>query len=388
MTTVELRGSDVPRTPGIAPAYQARMTAQADAVASGTFSMDQVPGFVPGGLPSSAVTQGADALDTYQQVWGRPCGKNGIGKLREVALTEITEYEKFAWYDLDPAFFPRMADDYHSLDTDRMRDQSLQYETVLEELGVIVHRVRFPEPPVSGYGPSKSNWGAAELFVLRGGSVLPKRGVNPFGSGRGEYMALWAWTRLGVPPMATITGTGVMEIGPSFFLAEDVFVTATGVSHNQEGLDQVLPLVAASAGLEQHELTSLVIDSPGGIYYDPATGTSHHPDLVLGPLDVGKVIAYTPGLDHPTYEYLRSNGYQIIDVDPEEHVRFCPANVMLVEPGVVIMHAEAVKAIDAVRRAGVHVIPVPYSEFLKEAGGLHCSTGQILRDKGPYSTDR
>ena len=60
----------------------------------------------------------------------------------------------------------------------------------------------------------------------------------------------------------------------------------------------------------------------------------------------------------------------------------------IIEPGLVIMHAEATKAIEAVRKAGVEVIPTPYSEFLKEAGGLHCSTGVVWRDKGPYSTDR
>jgi N-dimethylarginine dimethylaminohydrolase len=61
--------------------------------------------------------------------------------------------------------------------------------------------------------------------------------------------------------------------------------------------------------------------------------------------------------------------------------------VLLIEPGLVVMHAEAPKAIAAVRKAGVEVIPIEYSEFLKEGGGLHCSTGLIWRDRGPYSTD-
>jgi N-dimethylarginine dimethylaminohydrolase len=381
-------GSDVPGMPPLPPVYEEEIRRKQEQLRSGAFTLEQMPGYVPGQPPNPDVWHDIDALEIYPKVWGRECGKNGIGRLREVVLTEITEYEKFAYYDLDPAYFPQMADDYHSIDVARMRDQSQQYQAVLEEHGVEVHRIRFPEPHVSAFGPGKSNWGAAELFVLRGGFVLPKRGVNPFGTGRAEYMALWAWTQLGIPPLYTIHGKGVFEAGPCFFLAEDVFVTGRGMAHNQDGIDQMVPVVARSAGLAEDELTTLVIDFPGRRYYDPTVGTSHHPDLVLGPLDARTVIAYTPGLDYPTYQWLRHRGYTIIDVEPEEHIRFCPANVMLIEPGLVVMHAEATGAIAAVRAAGIEVIPTPYSEFLKEAGGLHCSTGQILRDKGPYSTDR
>ena len=66
---------------------------------------------------------------------------------------------------------------------------------------------------------------------------------------------------------------------------------------------------------------------------------------------------------------------------------FTAANVLTLEPGLVVMHAEATESIANVRAAGVEVIEVPYSEFMKEGGGLHCSTGQIWREKGPYSTD-
>jgi N-dimethylarginine dimethylaminohydrolase len=372
----------------MAPIYEAHIAELQNRLRSGDFTLDDMPGYVKGEPPDTAVWHNLDFLEIYPKVWGRECGKNGIGKLREVALTEITEYEKFAYYDLDPHYFPQMGLDYHSIDIGRMQEQSQEYESHLEDAGVVVHRIKFPEPPVSAYGPAKSNWGAAELWVLRGGSVLPKRGVNPFGNGRAEYMALWAWQRLGVPVLHTMTGTSVFEAGPCFFLAEDIFVAGRGVAHNQEGIDQIVPVVARSAGLGRDELTTLIIDFPGGRYYDPSSGVSHHPDLVLGPLDVDKVIAYPPGLDFTTYQWLKTRGYTIVEVEPEEHVQYCPANAMLIEPGLVIMHAEATRAIESVRHAGVEVIPTPYSEFLKEAGGLHCSTGQIWREKGPYSTDR
>ena len=386
--TAEAVESGVPTMPPLPPVYAEQIADMQRRLRAGEFTLEQMPGYVKGKAPSVDVWHRLDHLEVYPRVWGRECGKNGIGRLREVVLTEITEAEKFPYHDMDPEYFPKMADAYDSIDIPKMADQSLAYEQALESQGVVVHRVRFPQPPVSAYGPGKSTWAAAELFVLRGGSVLPKRGVQPLAYGRAEYLALWAWTRLGVPVLFAITGKGIFEIGPCSFLAEDVFISGNGMAFNDEGLAQVKPVVARSAGLDMDDMTFLHIEFPGSCYYDAATGTSHHPDLLLAALDVDKVIAYPPGLDFATLEWLRKRGYQMVEVDHDEHVRFGPANVMLIEPGLVIMHAEAVESIAKVRKAGVEVIEVPYSEFMKEGGGLHCSTGQIWREKGPYSTDR
>lgn len=378
----------VPTMPPLPPVYEEQIADMQRRLRAGEFTLEQMPGYVKGKAPSVDVWHRLDHLEVYPRVWGRECGKNGIGRLREVVLTEITEAEKFPYHDLDPEYFPKMADAYDSIDIPKMADQSLAYEQALESQGVVVHRVRFPQPPVSAYGPGKSTWAAAELFVLRGGSVLPKRGVQPLAYGRAEYLALWAWTRLGVPVLFAVTGKGIFEIGPCSFLAEDVFISGNGMAFNDEGLAQVKPVVARSAGLDIDDMTFLHVEFPGSCYYDAATGTSHHPDLLLAALDVDKVIAYPPGLDFATLEWLRTRGYTMVEVDHDEHVRFGPANVMLIEPGLVIMHAEATESIAKVRKAGVEVIEVPYSEFMKEGGGLHCSTGQIWREKGPYSTDR
>ena len=386
--TAEAVESGVPTMPPLPPVYEEQIADMQRRLRAGEFTLEQMPGYVKGKAPSVDVWHRLDHLEVYPRVWGRECGKNGIGRLREVVLTEITEAEKFPYHDLDPEYFPKMADAYDSIDIPKMADQSLAYEQALESQGVVVHRVRFPQPPVSAYGPGKSTWAAAELFVLRGGSVLPKRGVQPLAYGRAEYLALWAWTRLGVPVLFAVTGKGIFEIGPCSFLAEDVFISGNGMAFNDEGLAQVKPVVARSAGLDIDDMTFLHVEFPGSCYYDAATGTSHHPDLLLAALDVDKVIAYPPGLDFATLEWLRKRGYQMVEVDHDEHVRFGPANVMLIEPGLVIMHAEATESIAKVRKAGVEVIEVPYSEFMKEGGGLHCSTGQIWREKGPYSTDR
>ena len=47
------------------------------------------------------------------------------------------------------------------------------------------------------------------------------------------------------------------------------------------------------------------------------------------------------------------------------------------------MHEGAERAINAVRKLGVDVIKVPYSEALTAGGGLACATMLIRRDPGP-----
>ena len=86
-----------------------------------------------------------------------------------------------------------------------------------------MHRIDFPQPAVGAFGPMRGTWAGNELLVVRGGSIVEKVAISPFGTGRAEYLALWAFACAGIPVVATITGTGVCEAGPCHWLAEDVF---------------------------------------------------------------------------------------------------------------------------------------------------------------------
>jgi N-dimethylarginine dimethylaminohydrolase len=382
--------ADAKRVTGLAelpPPWQAQIDKTTAAAKNGEFSVADMPGYVAGEPASPKTWHHMEYLEIFPRIYGRQCGANGIGKLTEVALTEITPSEKFEMYDEDPMYFPQTGLDYGELEISKMQEQSAQYEEALADAGVLVHRVTFPNPPVGAFGPLRSTWAANELLVLRGGSVIEKIAINPFGFGRAEYLAYWAYTKLGVPPQLTITGTGVAEAGPCFWLAEDVFVCAHGLAFNDEGLNQLLPAVARSSGLSLDELDILKIECAGGRYFYPEVGTSHHPDMVLAALDVRKVIAYPPGIDFNTWSYLKDHDYEIVEVSRDEQLLYSPTNVTLLEPGRVIMPDGAVEAIAGVRKLGVDVTTVPYSEFLRSGGGLHCSTLRINREPGPYSTD-
>lgn len=353
--------------------------------AAGTFDLGAIPGYVPGEQPDPAVWQNLDYQELYPQIWGRKCGSTGIGKLKEVALTEITEHERNPMLDVDPGFFHKWEAPFETLDIGRMKEQSAEFQEALESAGVSVRRVAFPDPPVSPFGPMTYMWAARELLILNGGSVIPKPGWSPLSVGRAEFLALWAFQELSVPPIKAIVGTGVAEAGPCFYLAEDVFVGALSVAFNRSGLDQLYDTVRETTN---HEVEFLTINCPTRQYFDPQSGASAHPDMVLGPLDVDKVIMYPGGIDYETQEWLADRDYKVVEVDRDEQILYAPANVVLIEPGVVIMAREARKAVAAVREAGVEVIEVSYSEFPKAGGSLHCSTMEIYREPGPFSTDR
>ena len=82
--------SDVPKQPVLPKSWADRIAATQAELADGTFSLESMPGYIPGQPPSVDFWHKYDYLEIYPRIYGRECGANGIGKLREVALVEIT----------------------------------------------------------------------------------------------------------------------------------------------------------------------------------------------------------------------------------------------------------------------------------------------------------
>ena len=326
-----------------------------------------------------------DYLNYYDQVFGRKCGSAGIGKLREVGILEVSEDDNYAEHPYvkeDPGYMDR--DGFLSekkMDIPKMRDQQARYAEVLQEQGIKVYWIKYPERPMAAFGPMTNQMSAAELTVLPGGSIIAKKGyalAPTSGFGRTEYLARWAFWNLGIPPLVTIVGTGMWVTG--VFLAADVYCQTMAVETNEEGMRQVEPVMRRVVGEDLHIQR---IYTPGHDYFDRATGISAHTDMVIAPLDVHKVLVHAPGLDVDTTSWLWTNGYQVIEAEPEEQLQTLACNLIPLEPGRVIMHAGARNTIDKVRAAGVEVIAVDYDEYNLFGAGLHCATMQILRDPGP-----
>lgn len=111
--------------------------------------------------------------------------------------------------------------------------------------------------------------------------------------------------------------------------------------------------------------------------------------MVIAPLDIGKVLLYPPLVDYGTIKWLRDRKFEIIEIPIDEQAKFTPANLTILEPGKVMMHAGAKETITKVKRAGVQVIEIDWSAKMigGASGGICCATGRLVRDPGPGLED-
>lgn len=356
------------------------------------WSWDDVALFYEGpGTPQSIVPlHRLDYLDVYQRTYGRAIGANGIGALREVALSRITEAEDRIYSAERPyAAVPGLLDAHGAgrrglgrlADIGVCQRQQEAYAALLEEHGVTIHWIDWGAEPVSAYGPMHAMWAAGELLVVEGGAIVPRRGRDPFSFGRGEWLSRWLFWQLNVPTLLSVAGRGIAEVGTAVWLAQDVFVIGDSIAYTAEGVEQVLPVVRRSARVP--ELQVLTVHCQGEHYFDPETGEAAHVDNLIAPLSRDKVLCYTPGIDTQALLWLYDHGYEIVHADFEDHVRHHVCNLTLLDENRVVMPAGAETTIARVRAAGVEVLETPYGGFHAAGGGFHTATLQLRREPGP-----
>ena len=92
-----------------------------------------------------------------------------------------------------------------------------------------------------------------------------------------------------------------------------------------------------------------------------------------------------------TYRWLKEHDYELIEIPPDEQRDCYPANLLVLEPGVVIMHSRAEKTVRALQNKGVDVITFDSSGIMQGGtNGIKCITMELLRDDGPrlYADER
>ena len=313
-------------------------------------------------------------LDEYQSIWGRPWGAQGIGRLKEVGLVAPTAYEGHPLWSQDPDFFLLR---YRSkIDVDLLIENHKEWAEFLERHGVRIHWMEF-EDTWGAHGPMRKLFVCEEVKFVRGGAIIPRFGHASYKRGLEREFQKFV-TAIGCPILHTIHGDGVMEVGPMLVgLTDDVWVGGTSCGANDEGIQQVAPLLRSS-GVEDFHVMQLptILDTF-------EAGGEFHVDMVISALDFKKVLVWPDNLPWDTYVWLRDRGFEIIEI-PREDQRFCPANLIVLEPGRVIMPAQAASTMKKVTDAGVEVLPFD-SDGIMQGGvnGLKCITMEILREPGP-----
>ena len=324
-----------------------------------------------------------------EPVAGRKFGCNGVGKLTEVALHYPNEYSTFADNPQvleDPRFWQKVIGlpDRPPVNLKDYQAETEALAKAYEANGVTVHWVEFPDSPMAAYGPMMGQVYLAWGNIYRGGSIISKMGWSPGAIGLTEYLAKWAWNELNIPVLTAIT-EGACEPGGCNFLAQDVIATAISPGYTEAGVDQFVSAIARTSGTE--EFHNLVLHPAVEGFFNTANGSCSHPDMLIMAVDVGKVVI-APSIDWVARGWLEDNNFETIEADPDEQRAFLgPTNVVELEPGNILAHAECPKTNDKLKHAGLNVTAVPANELLKSGGGIKCRTMQIYREPGATLED-
>jgi len=198
------------------------------------------------------------------------------------------------------------------------------------------------------------------LLTLPGGAVIGR--MAPAMRRGEERLVTQAIGALGMPVLATITGTGLVEGGSFVKLTRGVAAYGTSVRCNDEGARQ-LGDACRRLGIEL-----LVV---------PMTAWSIHLDGHLGMLDHDKALVDPAGLPYWFLERLAELGIEAIPCPRGEEWAI---NSLVLRPGRILMADGCPRARELLESRGIEVVAIPYDEIQKGGGGVHCSTMELVRE--------
>jgi N-dimethylarginine dimethylaminohydrolase len=338
--------------------------------------LDSLPWYEPGKPLRNWMLHEIDFHDEVEQIWGRPWGAEGIGRLREVLVSRPTANEVRDEYAREWQYY--YSSRAGNADLGRLQAQFDEYYAVLERAGVRVNYIEAPVPAIGAYGYLKNLVTlAGGGLVVHGGAIVHRMGLGSWQRGR-EVIWSKVLTALGVPIYLTIHGKGVGEPGAGRWLDSKTFVFNESVVANEEGLRQI-EFVLNGLGIEM-----ITTHSAGwvGTTNDGNWGTSHADMFLMVPDQ--RVAVLAPQLvNYGFVRYLMGNDWKVIEVPPEEYWDLA-CNAVTLEPGKVVMNAGSPKVVGQLEKHGIEVIQVDFSESHNFAiAGLHCATLELVRDQRP-----
>lgn len=198
------------------------------------------------------------------------------------------------------------------------------------------------------------------MLTVRGGAIVGRM-APLMRRGEERYVSQFV-ASLGMPILRTITGTGTLEGGSFAKITPTVAAFGTSIRCNAEAARQL-----------EETLRWLGIE----LIVVPMGGWSIHLDGHFGMIDVDKALVNAPGLPHWFLDRLSDLGIEAIHCHPAERWAI---NSLAVRPGRIVMAAGHPRTQERLERRGIEVLTVPYDEIIKNGGGVHCSTMELLRD--------
>lgn len=305
--------------------------------------------------------------DELTAVWGAEWGASDeVGRLRKVLMRrpgdELAGVRADAWDEESQALVDPDGrwywTDREPPDLDKIHAQHAGLVATLEREGV---EVVVAEPLGGGF--VKAMYARDPLVTVPGGAIIARMAVRVR---RGEEAAVTREVAAaGLPILSTITGTGTLEGGSFVKLRPGLAAFGTSIRCNAEGARQLRETLAR-IGWE--------------LIVVPLPGYTIHLDLHLAMVDVDKALIDAAGLPFDFIERLHAEGIETIHADTSEGE--WSLNALALSPGRVIMAEGTPRTAGLLAGHGVEVVTVEYDEIHKNGGGVHCSTMELLRERG------
>lgn len=307
-----------------------------------------------------------EAAEQLERWWGRAWGcTNDVGRLRVVLMHRPGDEVKIvdpskrldnnAFGDVQEGWYWRGAE---PPDLAAMQAQHDAYVATLRAEGVEVVYLDSVAP-----GRMKSCFTRDSVIAVGGGAIVTRLGPR---IRRGEELPVTrTLARLGCPILRTVSGTGVAEGGSFCWLNRRTAAIGVSSRVNEEGANQIGE-VLRSQGVELIKV--------------PLTGYRLHIDGLFVMLAPDLALASITLLPYWFLERLKALGIRLIEIHHEDDAGI--VNSLAIAPGRVIMpQGISGYTMDNLLRHKVEVIGVHYDKMISAGGGLHCSTGPLLRDE-------
>jgi len=316
----------------------------------------------------SAPEPAFETKDQQEYIWGRRWGcNNDVGRLRMVLMhrpgDELKIVDTSKRLDDIGAFGDPETGWYWRGNTvpplEAMQKEHDALVAALKAEGVeVVHIERNAMLP----GKMKSVYTRDSVIVVDGGAIVTRLGPP---IRRGEERAVTqTLVHIGMPILRTIHGAGIMEGGSFAFINPKTAVIGISSRVNEEGTRQVEEVLKVM-GVE--------------VIRVHMTGYRLHIDGNFVMIDVDTAIINPTQLPFWFLEKLKQMKIKTIEVHPDDGVS--TINCLAVRPGRVIMSNQASKrTLDRLDKEGISVVTIPYENVYLGGGGIHCSTGPLVRD--------
>ena len=175
--------------------------------------------------------------------------------------------------------------------------------------------------------------------------------------------------RIGVPILGELTGSAIADGGDKVWLDAKTLLIGHGYRTNGEGIEQIRKMLAPY-GVEVHAFDLPHFQGPEAVL---------HLMSVLSPISQDKAVVYEPLAPIRLLEFLKSRNITWLTVnDTEVHTQ--GANILTVEPNVVVLAAGNPEIEGKLRKSGVTVhIFNGANVAVKGDGGPTCLTAPLLR---------